>query len=313
MPKSKQRKKRKQKVRKKQYDLYTRRLSKIMNKLPYPILAKNMWEHPKSFPDPDTPAHLYPIIRQWIESDSSIFTITEDLLSILLNCDLDDSILCNNLKNPTINGCYFHFETPSFLLKGEGNDLLKGFFIETVDVSDFTDTDAIEGMEFMFCFTHTVLSPFIVSLTNKTLGEFLKEDEDLGIYVDSGLDRKIAHRIILFAALLLLYINCAQYRMDKRSIDSVNHVRKTIEGNNSCNNGNKKSGSKTDYILITPFLDEGGGGNDRGGNGSSKSPHFRRGHFRLQHWGPRNSMEKLIFLAPQFIHGGAKPKDYIVD
>jgi hypothetical protein len=39
-----------------------------------------------------------------------------------------------------------------------------------------------------------------------------------------------------------------------------------------------------------------------GGTGSGVAPHWRRGHFRMQHYGAGNQQRKLIFVAPVVIH-----------
>jgi len=39
-----------------------------------------------------------------------------------------------------------------------------------------------------------------------------------------------------------------------------------------------------------------------GGTGSGVAPHWRRRHFRMQHFGVDNQQRKLIFVAPVLIH-----------
>jgi hypothetical protein len=39
-----------------------------------------------------------------------------------------------------------------------------------------------------------------------------------------------------------------------------------------------------------------------GGTGSGVAPHWRRGHFRMQAFGPGNQQRRLIFVAPVLIH-----------
>ena len=84
-----------------------------------------------------------------------------------------------------------------------------------------------------------------------------------------------------------------------------NHVKEQkIDKDLARGRFNKKQAYRKDYPITTTILI----GKitetyeSKGGTGSAKRPHMRRGHIRTQHYGPENELTQKIFIQPIFVN-----------
>lgn len=258
------------------------KLEEEITTLPYPIwLQRIPQKYSKKWDNTEPPNDLF---RAYFEEEWPILTITDDLQQIIMCCDFNPDIPCSHIRMPMLKGCYFHLPNAEFYLKED--DRFYGFFMSSGS-----------KIEVSFVFDSGISDAFSIE-GEEIIGDFLE-----------GFKEQKYVPVFKYIILLLFYCNSAQYRSEMRPEYSNLIERANQQSGPKRNKTRKRANRKFDYILITPAVSISTGQ----GVGTIRAAHFRRGHFRLQRYGPRNSMEKLIFIEPCFVHGFAKPKDYMVD
>jgi hypothetical protein len=230
------------------------------------------------------------VVRAFIDRKCPIFTVSRELESLIEKCDLDPALPCSYVKSPTPGGCYFY--TPYSNLQDEAGAKIQGFYVLTDAAGVSLSFVVGEGdMQWTIDIEH---GPNSVA-TN--------------LEPSKAVSAK-AFEAYSFAIMLLFYCNSSQYRSEDRPEYSLLSKEAEAKKNPAKKRSlQQRASSKFDYILISPAASH----TNSQGAGGERSPHFRRGHFRMQKWGPRLSMEKMIFIEPCFVGGAAKIKNYVVD
>lgn len=268
------------------------RLAEEAKTLPHPVwisrIPKKYWPE---FEGVEQEGHRA-IIQNHMDNDYPVVTVSQELETIIENCEMNEAIPCEHVKMPMFKGCYFHLP---YCKKTKDGELFLGFYMEN------TTEQGHAGIMVSMVFESEITVVCFIPHSAQEIGEYLKTKPAIEPYME----------IIAYIVMLLFYCNSAQYRTELRPEYSelvASVCRKKSEAKKR--KLQKRLDRKYDYILINPAVSS---GLCHGGTGNTVSPHFRRGHFRLQHYGPRWSMDKLIFIDPCFIHGHAKIKDYMVD
>ena len=89
------------------------------------------------------------------------------------------------------------------------------------------------------------------------------------------------------------------------TLAAKNHVKEErIDNNLARGRFNKSKAYRKDYPITTTIsigkITETYEG--KGGTGSKKRPHMRRGHIRTQHYGPNRELTQKIFIQPVFVN-----------
>lgn len=222
------------------------------------------------------------------DAQNPLFTPSKDLITIIRSSSMDQSLLCNMVQSPTPKGCYFYL--PQSGVTCSSGAQLTGFYLQP------TDGD----IKFVMIYDDGGALCFFTPNTEQPLVEYLRTQSVIHDDIESA----------EFVCMLLFYCNCAQYRREERP-EYSELVKAAVQKKNPAKRQKalKQANSKFDYVLISPAQPVHKGV----GTGAERSPHFRRGHFRTQKYGPRWTMEKVIFIAPTFIGGAASIKNYMVD
>jgi len=254
--------------------------------LPHPVWSNKIPQEYWEDIDKGRPPDFKVIVQNHIANNLPIITVSRELEFIIEDCDLNEDLPCNYTRLPFKKGCYFHL--PYTKLKMDDSPV-KGFYM----------VESEAGIIFAIVSDDSVDSCFLIPQCNHPIGQ----------YLDSKGDFKKHRDIVNYIVMLIFYCNSAQYRTELRP--EYSDLIKAAQGKHRSKKKKvlRKAERKYDYILISPQTCL----SSDGETGVTKSPHFRRGYFRLQHYGPRWSMEKMIFVEPCFVNGGGKPKDYMVD
>lgn len=261
-------------------------------KVPHPVWIARMPEFLRerflNDPDAENAKDFFALVDYHHANGNPIFTVSAELTQIISRCDLDETLPCDYIKLPTPKGCYFNLPFATFGNRGTQ----RGFYMQP----------HVDGMAFAMIDSDTVAVTFIIPQISMPLCEWFKNNPIMQTYREQ----------FIFMVMLVFYCNCAQYRMDHRP-EYTAAVREASGKKNPAKRSAalKKATTKFDYVLIGPAQEHKAA--TKLGTGAERSPHFRRGHFRLQKWGPRWSMEKMIFIEPCFVKGAAQIKDYVVD
>jgi hypothetical protein len=262
-------------------------------KVPHPVWIARMppflRERFLNDPDADSAKDFFQLVDYHHANGNPIFTVSEDLTKIISRCDLDESLPCDYIKLPTPKGCYFNLPYATFGHRGAQ----RGFYMQP----------HADGMAFAMIDSDTVAVTFIIPQISMPLSAWFKDHPIMEKYREQ----------FIFMVMLVFYCNCSQYRTEHRP-EYTAAVREAGGKKNPAKRAAvlKKAQTKFDYVLIGPAQEHKAA--TKLGAGAERSPHFRRGHFRVQKYGPRWTMERLIFIAPCFVKGAtAQIKDYIVD
>lgn len=209
-----------------------------------------------------------------------IITLTKEVQELVMSTKISSDMPMRYLRSPLGGQCYIHLDNDG---KEMARDETCGFILNDEGAGLSVGIVTFDGVD-------TVYMPS---------GDSLFKD-----FNECGPGGPIE---LLSKA--LLYIGYSRCRMDKITdkTDKI-HAANRKKGSKR-NKAIERANKSWDYILIkpeTPFVGS--------GDGSSRSnrPHFRRGHFRLQSYGPKMSKEKVIYIAHSYINGGDKVKDYVV-
>lgn len=271
-------------------------LAKLAGVIPHPAWAARQpeWLRQLAFESAKTDVERQGIedfnfvVGNHIKHNNPTFTISRELEQILERTDLDPTLTCDYIKMPTPNGAFFHM--PYCTFQNEEGHRLQGFYLGA----------SAEGLHFSALYNNDIATTFCIPPSRQSIAEYVASQSHL----------KTVEKTLGYICMLLFYCNAVQYRIEHRP-EYSDLLKEAAAKKNPAKKRAvlQRAQNKFDYILIKPAESK----SNSFGSGGHKSAHFRRGHFRLQHYGPRWSMERMIFIEPCFIGGVAKIKDYIVD
>lgn len=242
------------------------------------------------------------VYRNHMEKKLPVFTISQELQRTIEKTDSNEDIPCDYIKSPVMEGCYFHL--PYSVVTNRNRCRLEGFYVQLEHNDISTEIAGNLFISIYPVFDNEIMGKFVIPNTKDSLGNYFKIMCDYEKYWEE--EKTLFNHVVV----LLFYCNSSQYRTELRpeytELLEKAKLKKSPGKRKSILNKAKR---KYDYILISPVTSS----NQSIGSGKNVCAHFRRGHFRLQHYGPRWTMEKLIFIEPCFIHEKTEMKDYIMD
>jgi len=294
-------------------------------------------------------AWMLPPTLHWARHNP-IYQFTPQLLTMMDNTEIDDSIPASIFKLPYPSGIYIHIgndpETERLL-----SDTNRSNNNEVVGVYVFSASQFSQKVEKLYQekygqspqahydliwviagrsndnpseFHHgVVFSSLEITDLNKPILEFVNVSgaSMLAEYMlDDGLDelsraqnaQTIKEHVDLIVK-LLLYCNCKQARIEEHPEYTQLMEEASAKKGKKRKIAERRAAQKWDYIRVGPEDYDQETGEP---TGTTKTAHWRRGHFRMQKYGPKLALKKLIFIEPTLV--GAKgvteeinKKDYI--
>lgn len=259
------------------------------------------------------------VLRQFV-APAPFFRIDDHLCELLLHTDLDEDIPVEVLKAPYPR-FYVEFGSRRDLPLHVPNDMTGMHVAEGAYVEFGVRRDA--GPGFYVVFTGSPLgksnalddathSMFLRMSDGVTVKQAIEESYRLGNqyaqeygFRTASDDTLAPARVLLnFLAKVLLYINLPEARRTLHA-DKTEHL-KSIAGLKSTSKKNKaarRGKALVDYILVTAPPAAGGIQQpDVSEAGRSVKTHWRRGHYRMQAYGPEHSLRKLAFIRPTLVN-----------
>lgn len=288
-----------------------------------------------------TTLYSYKFRRQ----DGNILTTSDILDEILEQTEIGDDVPVDYLR-PPFKTCYIEFtESRSSSLKvyneSTHEHILEGVYISetqidpgSVEMKRYTDSPMVD--------VNKPLRILDLMFTGSPLGKSHVEDDALrvqGFYIQDGMrtikqelsnvqekyghdddftsDMRYLSQTLNHMAKVLLFINCKQYR--DTAFNERKELRKKITSLKSPGKIRKfedKLRKIYDRVVISPLdnvIYESDAGFNHARNVKEKRTHWRKGHFRMQPYGPGASKRKILFIEPTVVGGVfAKKKNYDV-
>lgn len=122
--------------------------------------------------------------------------------------------------------------------------------------------------------------------------------------------------LLLFLTKVLLYIGLPDIRRELHKDKSDwEAATKALKSPGKRTKAERKGRSLVDHVLICAPPEE-APGEGSGPTGRSVRSHWRRGHYRMQPFGPQLSKRRVVFIRPILVHAGSDhettPPEYVV-
>ncbi|BDU09906.1 hypothetical protein PRtIB026_A34960 [Pseudomonas sp. RtIB026] len=288
-----------------------------------------------------TTLYSYKFRRQ----DGNILTTSNVLDEVLEQTEIGDDVPVDYLR-PPFKTCYIEFTEDRSSSLSVYNELTHEHILEGVYISETQIEPGTQEME------RYVGSPVVdvtkslrildLMFTGSPLGKAHVEDDALrvqGFYIQDGMrtikqelsrveekygadadfagDIQYLSQTLNHMAKVLLFINCKQYR--DTAFNERKELRKKInslKGLGKIRKFENKLRKTYDRVVISPVdnvVYESDVGVDHSRQVREKRTHWRKGHFRMQPYGPGASKRKILFIEPTVVGGVfAKKKSYDV-
>lgn len=277
--------------------------------------------------------------------DGNILTTSNILDEVLEQTEIGDDVPVDYLR-PPFKTCYIEFtEDRSSSLKvyneSTHEHILEGVYISetqiepgTIEMERYNGSSAVD--------VNKPLRILELMFTGSPLGKAHVEDDTLrvqGFYIQDGMrtikqelsrveekyggdddfagDIRYLSETLNHMAKVLLFINCKQYR--DTAFNERKDLRKkinTLKGIGKIRKFEDKLRKTYDRVVISPadnIIYETDAGMDHSKSVKGKRTHWRKGHFRMQPYGPGASKRKILFIEPTVVGGVfAKKKSYDV-
>ncbi len=273
--------------------------------------------------------------------EGTIFTTSNSLDFLLKNTDIGNEIPLAYLRPPFKN-CYIEFTTDrsseiSLLNSSTGLHILEGVYISETEILPNTEASSLyEGfrdidikkpfrvIDLMFTGSpikkadnrdDTLRSQgFYIQNQEKTILEEIEDiKRDYGNDDDFTNDLDYLLDALNHMAKVLLFINSKQYR-DTAFNERKEIIKKisSLKSTSKIRKYERKLRTAYNRTIISPkddihYLKE--DSDQHPSNTKPKKAHWRRGHFKMQPYGPRASQRKIIFIEPVVV-GGAFAKKH---
>lgn len=286
-----------------------------------------------------TTLYSYKFRRQ----DGNILTTSNSLDEILEQTEIGDDIPVDYLR-PPFKTCYVEFTEERKSSLKVYNEITHDHILEGVYISETQiNPGTMEMKRYNGSPLVDVAKPLRIldlMFTGSPLGKSHVEDDALrvqGFYIQDGMrtikqelnmveekygldddftgDMSYLSEALNHMAKVLLFINCKHYR-DTAFNERIELRKKinSLKGLGKIRKFENKLRKTYDRVVISPVdnvIYESGAEFAHSENVKEKRTHWRKGHFRMQPYGPGASKRKILFIEPTVVGGVfAKKKNY---